>query len=86
MSENKKGALVLTHLQSEGSCSLGEAMHSRGFRIKTLNVPRIDLSKIDPLRPDLLVIMGGPIGVYQQGDYPFFERGNRTFKNAAGSR
>lgn len=71
MNDKKKGVLVLTHLQSEGACSLGETLHSRGFRIKTLNVPRVDLSEIDPLRPELLVVMGGPIGAYQQGDYPF---------------
>jgi len=73
MSENKKGALILTQLQSEGSCSLGMTLHERGFRIKTLNAPRIDLNEIDPLRPELLVVMGGPIGVYQEEDYPFLK-------------
>ena len=74
MSETGKGALVLTHIQSEGSCSLGTALFDRGARIKTLNIPRIDLNDIDPLRPDILVLMGGPIGVYQQEDYPFLKQ------------
>ena len=73
MNTEKKGALILTHLQSEGSCSLGSTLIERGFRIKTLNAPRLDMSTIDPLRPDLLVVMGGPIGVYQQDDYPFLK-------------
>ena len=74
MSKNSKGALVLTHLQSEGSCSLGKTLQERGLRIKSLNSPRIDLNDIDPLRPDLLVVMGGPVGVYQQDDYPFLKQ------------
>lgn len=67
----QKGALVLTHVQAEGSCMLGRTLNARGLSIKTLNVPRIDLNEIDPLRPDLLVVMGGPIGVYHAEDYPF---------------
>ncbi|MEZ5815320.1 MAG: glutamine amidotransferase [Alphaproteobacteria bacterium] len=73
MSDKQKGAFIITQLQNEGSCTLGKILHDRGLRIKTRNAPRIDLSEIDPLRPDLLVIMGGPIGVYQQDDYPFLK-------------
>jgi GMP synthase (glutamine-hydrolysing) len=68
---NVKGALVLTHLSQEGSCSLGRILIERGFRVKTLNVPQKGIDDIDPLKPDLLVVMGGPVGVYQADDYPF---------------
>lgn len=71
MSDKVKGALILTHLQQEGSCSLGRTLVERGFRIKTRCTPRAGLDGIDPLRPDLLVVMGGPVGVYQADDYPF---------------
>ena len=71
MSDGKKGALILTQLQTEGACSLGSIIEQRGLRIRTLNAPRTDLSAIDPLRPDLLVVMGGPVGVYQHAEYPF---------------
>ncbi len=30
-----------------------------------------DLSVLDPLAPDLLVVLGGPIGVYEESAYPF---------------
>lgn len=73
MSDIQKGALILTHLRNEGSCSLGQTLVKRNFRTKTINVQRIDLDEIDPLRPDLLVVMGGPIGVYQADDYPFLQ-------------
>ena len=74
MSEKHKGALIITQLQPEGSCTLGESIHRRGLRIKTRNAPREGLDDIDPLRPDLLVVMGGPVGVYQAEDYPFLKQ------------
>lgn len=70
-SDNKKGVLVITHLQAEGACRFGETLHARGLRMRTVNAARTDLSEIDPLRPDLLMVMGGPIGVYQADHYPF---------------
>ena len=73
MSEEQKGALIITQLPTEGSCSIGSTLIKRGFRVKTLSAPRSDLSEIDPLRPDILVVMGGPIGVYQHEDYPFLK-------------
>lgn len=71
--DNKKGALILAHLQQEGSCTLGKLLIERGMRTRTINTPRTDMSRIDPLRPDLLVVMGGPIGVYQADDFPFLK-------------
>lgn len=78
MSDDKqKGALIFTHLQPEGSCMLGKTIADRGMRIRTINTPRRGsergLGDIDPLRPDLLVIMGGPVGVYQADDYPILQ-------------
>ncbi len=73
MTQKPKGALILTHLSAEGSCALGKVLAERGFRIQTRSAAKTDLSEIDPLRPDLLVVMGGPVGVYQQEDYPFLK-------------
>lgn len=71
MSKNSKGALILTHLRGEGAANLGSILVERGVRTHSINVPSFNMDEIDPLRPDLLVVMGGPIGVYQQDDYPF---------------
>lgn len=68
---DRKGALILSHLQQEGACTLGSLLIERGIRVKTINTPRLGAGHIDALRPDLLIIMGGPIGVYQADDYPF---------------
>ena len=74
MSHKPKGAMIITHLQQEGSCTLGHAIIDRGMRIHTRNTPRHGIDDIDPLRPDLLVVMGGPVAVYQADDYPFLQR------------
>ncbi|MFK7838973.1 MAG: glutamine amidotransferase [Bdellovibrionales bacterium] len=71
---SKKGALIITHLQPEGSCTLGQTIVKRGMRIRTINAPRHGLDDIEALRPDLMVIMGGPVGVYQADDYPFLNQ------------
>jgi len=69
-----KGALIITHLQPEGSCTLGQTIVDRGIRIRTINAPRHGLDDIEALRPDLLVVMGGPVGVYQADEYPFLKQ------------
>lgn len=73
MSNEQKGALILTHLQQEGACTLGSLLIERGMRTRTINTPRYGTDDIDPLRPDLLIVMGGPVGVYQAADYPFLQ-------------
>lgn len=79
-SSDRKGALILSHLQQEGACTLGGLLIERGMRVKTINTPRLGASHIDPLRPDLLIVMGGPIGVYQADDYPFLHDEIRILK------
>ena len=74
MSEDHKGVLVFNHLRNEGPSSLGKVLKDRGLRIRSIYTPFADLDEIDPLRPDLLVVMGGPIGVYQKDDYPFLKK------------
>ena len=77
---DRKGALILTHLQQEGACTLGSLLIERGMRVKTINTPRFGAAHIEPLRPDLLIVMGGPIGVYQADDYPFLHEEMRVLK------
>lgn len=71
--QDKKGALIFAHLQQEGACTLGKLLIERGMRTRTILTPREGLDDIDPLRPDLLIVMGGPVGVYQADDYPFLK-------------
>lgn len=64
-------AVIIMHVPFEGPGTLGEALVHAGFGIRTLDAPSDDLAGFDPVQPDLLVVMGGPIGVYEQNAYPF---------------
>ncbi len=74
MSTKEKGALVFTHLRGEGASNIGRVMNDRGIRVNTINTPSYNLDEIDPLRPDVLVVMGGPMGVYQKDEYPYLKK------------
>jgi len=66
-----KTAAALRHVPFEGLGCLEPVLTERGFAVSVLDVPTAGLGAFDPLAPDLLVVLGGPIGVYDTGDYPF---------------
>lgn len=68
-----KTALAITHVAFEDLGSLADALQLAGFRIDYLDATTTHLDTIDPYAPDLLVMLGGPIGVYEQASYPFLK-------------
>lgn len=64
-------ALALNHLAFEDLGSLGTELTRSGYTIETIDACTEDLRTVDPLAPDLFVILGGPIGVYEHETYPF---------------
>lgn len=64
-------ALALIHLAFEDLGSLGTELSHAAYTIDYVDACTADLRAIDPLAPDLLVILGGPIGVYEHEAYPF---------------
>jgi GMP synthase (glutamine-hydrolysing) len=64
-------ALALNHLAFEDLGSLGTELMRAGYTIDTVDACTADLCAIDPLAHDLLIILGGPIGVYEHEAYPF---------------
>lgn len=71
MLSKKLQAIVLTHLPFEDIGSLEPELLRRGFTITTVDVATAQFPMPEIQRADLLVIMGGPIGVYEADDYPF---------------
>lgn len=67
----EKTALVLRHVHFEDLGSFEWPLKAAGYRIFYSDVTDADFCKGDPLEPDLLVILGGPIGVYEDAAYPF---------------
>lgn len=66
-----KTCLAVRHVAFEDLGTLEPLLAERGFSIRVVDAPSGDLSLIDPLADDLMVILGGPIGVYDEADYPF---------------
>lgn len=74
----KKTALVLRHVHFEDLGSFAEPLDSAGYRVRYSDLGDADFCEGDPLEPDLLIILGGPIGVYEDVTYPFIA-GERAF-------
>ncbi len=66
-----KTALAIRHVCFEGLGSLAGVLEAHGYSVRYLEAGLDDLAALDPLASDLLIILGGPLGVYQAADYPF---------------
>ncbi|NEO29203.1 MAG: glutamine amidotransferase [Symploca sp. SIO3C6] len=66
-----KTALCLRHVAFEDLGSFEPILENYGYQITYLEVGTNNLRAIDPLEADLLVVLGGPIGVYEVNSYPF---------------
>ena len=66
-----KTALAIRHVAFEDLGSFAPVLVRRGCHVVFREAGADDLAAIDPLGPDLLVVLGGPIGVYEDEDYPW---------------
>ena len=64
-------ALVLSHVAFENLGSLEAPLRERGFAIETVDVATARFPLPQAESCDLLVVLGGPIGVYDKLDHPF---------------
>jgi GMP synthase (glutamine-hydrolysing) len=68
-----KTALVLRHVHFEDLGTFGPPLEEAGYAIRYVTVGDPVFPGKDALGPDLLVILGGPIGVYEDATYPFLK-------------
>lgn len=68
-----KKAWVLQHVAFEDVGIFEPLLQARGFHLHFLEAGVDDLDLLDPLVPELLVVLGGPIGVYEQERYPYLQ-------------
>jgi GMP synthase (glutamine-hydrolysing) len=66
-----KSSVVIRHLAFEDLGTLSVSLQQRGYSIKYVEAGVDSIANISALEPDLVVILGGPIGVYDEADYPF---------------
>lgn len=66
-----KSAVVIRHVAFEDLGSFAPVLSQRGMDLCYLEAGIDDLSRLDSREPDLLVVLGGPIGAYEEERYPF---------------
>jgi GMP synthase (glutamine-hydrolysing) len=66
-----KTALAIRHVHFENLGVFEEGLAEAGYAVRYLDVGVDGLDGLDPLASDLLVVLGGPIGVYETDAYPF---------------
>ncbi|VVD67334.1 glutamine amidotransferase [Pandoraea anhela] len=66
-----KTLLALRHVHFEDLGTLAPYFAQRGYAIEYVEAPLADLRAIDARAPDLLVVLGGPIGAFDDALHPF---------------
>lgn len=67
----KKQAFAIRHVAFEEAGSFALVLAQLGYELHYLEAGVDDLAAIDAVVPDLLLVLGGPIGAYEEHDYPF---------------
>ena len=64
-------ALIIRHVPHEGVAGFREPIEAAGYRIDRVDVGSECFAAVDLNEPDLLIMMGGPMGVYEQDRHPW---------------
>lgn len=67
----RKTALIIRHVPHEGVAGYRAPIEAAGYAVERIDVLDPAFPSLDLTRPDLLIMMGGPMGVYEQGRYPW---------------
>ena len=66
-----KTVLALRHIHFEDLGTLEPLLRERGFETRYVDPAEDDLSAADARSADLVVVLGGPIGAFDEAVYPF---------------
>ncbi len=80
-----KTVVVIRHVDFEDLGVFETVLTAAGYRIHYYDLGVHELWTLDPLLPDLLVILGGPVGVYETEAYPFLEDERRMLASRLAS-
>ena len=69
-----KTAVAIRHVSFEDLGSYSEVLRAHGYQVEYRDAGIDDLRALTSDAPDLLIILGGPLGVYQEADYPYLSR------------
>ena len=66
-----KTALIIRHVPYEGVAGYRMPIEAAGYDVDRIDVTDPAFSSLDLCCPDLLIMMGGPMGVYEQDRHPW---------------
>lgn len=66
-----KRALIIRHVPYEGVAGYRVPIEAAGYTIDRIDVADPAFASLDLREPDLLIMMGGPMGVYEQDRFPW---------------
>jgi len=66
-----KTALIIRHVPHEGVAGYRAPIEAAGYQVDRIDVADPAFASLDLTRHDLLIMMGGPMGVYEQHLYPW---------------
>jgi GMP synthase (glutamine-hydrolysing) len=66
-------AVAIRHVAFEDLDAFAPALTARGYKVSYRDAPTDDLAAADLADCDVLVVLGGPIGAYEEDRYPFLK-------------
>lgn len=66
-----KTALIIRHVPHEGVAGYREPIEQAGYAVDRIDVSDPAFGSLDLREPDLLIMMGGPMGVYEHEAHPW---------------
>lgn len=66
-----KTAVILRHVYHEDLGNLETVLLQQQYAIEYKEAATLVGTQFDPMQPDLLVVLGGPVSVYDQTNFPF---------------
>jgi len=75
-------ALIFQNVKGEGSGIIGDILNQRKWDRKTIHLYRGEAFPKNCQEYTLLVVMGGPMNVYEEDVYPFLAQETRIIREA----
>lgn len=66
-----RNALIIRHVPYEGVAGFRAPIEAAGYEVSRIDVSDPDFASLDLREPDLLIMMGGPMGVYEHAEHPW---------------
>lgn len=71
--QSPKRGLIIRHVPHEGLAGYRTPIEAAGYELDRIDVCGPAFAEADFMSPDLLILMGGPMGVYERYAYPWID-------------